>query len=163
MGLSDRLLQDLRYTLRTLRRDRIFTLVAVFILGLGIGANVAVFSVVNTILLRPLPFPHPEQLTWIAPPETPCGFSCETYSADAYEEFRAQNRSFQDVAGYFAFSTGDNYRLTGRGEPLPATGISVTGNFFQVLGIQPSLGRLFAVEETRRNSRPVVLLAHAFW
>ena len=159
----DSLLQDLRYTLRTLRRDRVFSLVAVLILGLGIGANVAVFSVVNTILLRPLPFPNPEQLAWIAPPETKCGFSCETYSADAYEEFRAENHSFQDVAGYFAFSTSDNYRLTGRGEPWPATGISVTGNFFQVLGVQPLMGRLFTVEETQKNSRPVVLLTSFFW
>src|SRR5438270_1449919 len=125
--------QDLRYTLRTLRRDRGFTAIAMLILGLGIGANIAVFSVVNTILLRPLPFANPEQLVWIAPPETKCGFSCETYSADAYEELRAQNHSLQDVTGYFAFSTSDNYRLTGRGEPLPATGIIVAGNFFQLL------------------------------
>src|SRR6184192_3728911 len=159
----DVLIQDLRFTFRTLRRDSGFTIVAVLILALGIGANIAVFSVVNTILLRPLPFPNPEQLAWIAPPETKCGFSCETYSADAYEEFRAQNHSFQDVTGFFAFSTSDNYRLTGRGEPLPATGITIAGNFFQVLGIQPSLGRLFTVEETRKNSRPVVLLTSAFW
>ena len=155
--------QDLRYTLRTLRRDRGFTAIAVLILGLGIGANIAVFSVVNTILLRPLPFPNPEQLVWIAPPETKCGFSCETYSADAYEELRAQNHSLQDVTGYFAFSTSDNYRLTGRGEPSPATGIIVAGNFFQLLGVQPTLGRLFSLDETRKNARAVVLLANAFW
>ncbi|MGH9352103.1 MAG: ABC transporter permease, partial [Terriglobia bacterium] len=92
-----------------------------------------------------------------------CGFSCETYSADAFEEFRAQNRSLQDVTGYFAFSTEDNYRLTGRGEPVPATGINVAGNFFQVLGVQPSLGRLFTADETRKGSHPVVLLANAYW
>ena len=83
LSAFDSFLQDLRYTVRTLRRDRVFTSVAVLILALGIGANIAVFSVVNTILLRPLPFPNPEQLAWIAPPETKCGFSCETYSADA--------------------------------------------------------------------------------
>jgi len=162
-GMFDSLLQDLRYTVRTLRRDRVFTSVAVLILALGIGANIAVFSVVNTILLRPLPFPKAEQLAWIAPPPSQCGFSCETYSADAYEEFRAQNQSFQDVTGYFAFSTADNYRLTGRGEPTPATGITVAGSFFQVLDVQPSLGRLFTAEETRQHARPVVLLANAFW
>jgi hypothetical protein len=160
----DSVVQDLRYTVRSLKRDRGFTAVAVLILGLGIGANVAVFSVVNTILLRPLPLAKPQQLVWIAPQiGAKCGFSCETYSADAFEEFRAQNRSFQDVTGYFAFSTEDNYRLTGRGEPVPATGIDVAGNFFQVLGVQPSLGRLFTADDTRKGSHPVVLLANAYW
>ena len=160
----DSIVQDLRYTFRTLRRNRGFTVIAVLILGLGIGANTAVFSVVNTILLRPLPLANPQQLVWIAPQiGAKCGFSCETYSADAFEEFRAQNRSLQDVTGYFAFSTEDNYRLTGRGEPVPATGINVAGNFFQVLGVQPSLGRLFTANETRKGSHPVVLLANAYW
>ena len=163
MAISDSFRQDLRYTLRILLRDRVFTTVAVLILALGIGANVAVFSVVNTILLRPLPFPNPEKLVWIAPPPTKCGFSCETYSADAYEELRAQNHSLEDVAGYFAFSSADNYRLTGRGEPVPATGIIVTGNFFRVLGVQASVGRLFVEDETRKNAHPSVLLANAFW
>ncbi|HEV2500559.1 MAG TPA: ABC transporter permease [Terriglobia bacterium] len=158
------LFQDLRYTFRTLNRDRGFTVVAVLILALGIGANVAVFSVVNTILLRPLPFENAQQLVWIAPQiGAKCGFSCETYSADAYQEFRAQNRSFQDVTGYFAFSSEDNYRLTGRGEPVPATGIYVTRNFFQVLGVSPSLGRLFLPEDARKGSHPVALLANAYW
>jgi predicted permease len=156
-------LKDLRYALRTLKRDRGFALIAVLILALGIGANVAVFSVVNTILLRPLPFANPQQLVWIAPPPTKCGFSCETYSADAFQEFRAENHSFQDVAGYFAFSTEDNYRLTGHGEPVPATGIYVTRNFFQVLGIQPLLGRLFMPDDARKGSHPVALLANAYW
>jgi len=163
VGISDTFQQDLRYTIRTLRRDRVFTAVAVLILALGIGANIAVFSVVNTILLRPLPFPNPDKLVWIAPPPSKCGFSCETYSADAYEELREQNHSLQDVAGYFAFSSSDNYRLTGRGEPIPATGMIVTGNFFQTLGVHPALGRVFSEDETRKNAHPVVLLAPAFW
>jgi predicted permease len=159
----DSILQDLRYTFRTLRRDRGFALIAVLILGVGIGANTAVFSVVNTILLRPLPLAKPQQLVWVAPPPTKCGFSCETYSADAFQEFRAQNHSFQDVAGYFAFSTEDNYRLTGRREPVPATGIYVTRTFFRVLGVKPSLGRLFTPDEAEKGSHPVALLANVYW
>jgi len=159
----DIFLQDLRYTLRTLRRDRAFTIVAVLILALGIGANIVVFSVVNTILLRPLPFPNAHELMWIAPPPEKCGMSCATYSADAYDEYRAQNRSFQDVTGYFAFSTADNLRLTGRGEPVPATGIEVIGNFFQVLGVHPAMGRLFTADETLHGARPVVLMTDHWW
>jgi predicted permease len=159
----DSIQQDLRHTFRSLKRDRGFAIVAVLILGIGIGANTAVFSVVNTILLRPLPFQDPQQLVWIAPPPSKCGFSCETYSADAFEDFLALNHSFQDVAGYFAFSTEDNFRLSGRGEPVPATGIYVTRNFFQVLGVEPSLGRLFAPEDARKGSPPVALLANAYW
>ncbi|MGE5326491.1 MAG: ABC transporter permease [Deltaproteobacteria bacterium] len=161
--MLDKLKQDLGYALRTLGRDRGFAIVAVLILGVGIGANTAVFSVVDTLLLRPLPFANPQRLVWIAPPPTKCGFSCETYSADAFEDFNALNHSFQDVVGYFAFSTEDNFRLMGRGEPVPATGIYVTQTFFQVLGVEPSLGRLFAPEDARKGSPPVALLSNAYW
>jgi predicted permease len=156
-------LQDARYTLRTLSRDPSFTAISILILALAIGANIAVFSVVNTLLLRPLPFPDSQELVWIAPPPTNCGLSCATYSADAYEEFRDQSRVYQDVTGYMAFTTPDNLRLTGRGEPQPATGFEVVGNFFQVLGVRPALGRLFSAEETRPGGRPVILLANAYW
>jgi predicted permease len=159
----DIFLQNLKYTLRTLSRDRGFTLVAVLILALAIGANIGVFNVVNTLLLRPLPFPESHQLMWIAPPPTSCGLSCATYSADAYEEFRAQSRAYQDVTGYMAFATADNLRLTGRGEPEPATGIEVIGNFFQVLGVQPAMGRLFTPDEARGGPHPIALLANAYW
>ena len=156
-------LQDVRYTFRTLARDPGFAAISILILALAIGANVAVFSVVNTLLLRPLPFPESRQLVWIAPPPTDCGLSCATYSSDAYEEFRAQSRAYQDVTGYFAFSTADNVRLTGRGAPEPATSIDVIGNFFQVLGVQPAMGRLFTTEEARGGPHPVALLANAYW
>jgi hypothetical protein len=125
---------DLRYAFRTMRRDPVFTCVAVLILTLGIGANIAVFSVVNTIMLRPLPFHDPQQLAWITGLPGRGGLSSQTYSSDAYKSFLAQQHSFDDVAGYFAFSTSDNTRLMGRGEPLPISSILVTGNFFQTLG-----------------------------
>src|SRR5215831_10782688 len=164
------LLHDARYTFRTLARDPGFAAVSLLILALAIGANVAVFSVVNTLLLRPLPFSHAEELVWIAPPPSECGWSCATYSADAYEEFRAQSRVYQDVTGYEAFTTPENFRLTGRGEPVPATAIEVIGNFFQVLGVQPVVGRLFTPEEARSgalvgesSAQPAALLANAYW
>src|SRR5450755_1621200 len=156
-------IQDARYTFRTLRRDPGFTAISILILALAIGANIAVFSVVNTLLLRPLPFPDSRQLVWIAPPPTGCGLSCATYSADAYEEFRERSRAYQDVTGYMAFTSADNLRLTGRGEPQPATGFEVIGNFFQVLGVQPAMGRLFTAEESRPGPHPIALLANAYW
>jgi predicted permease len=154
---------DLRYTFRTMQRDPAFTLVAVLILTLGIGANIAVFSVVNTLLLRPLPFRDPQQLVWITGIPGRGGLSSQTYSTDAYKALLSQQRSFQDMTGYFAFSTSDNTRLMGRGEPLPLSGVLVNGNFFQTLGVQPILGRLFRSEECQKNAPPVTLLSYAFW
>ncbi|HEY1904204.1 MAG TPA: ABC transporter permease [Terracidiphilus sp.] len=159
----DILLQDLRYSIRTLSRDRGFTIVAVLILALGIGANVAVFSVVNNLLLRPLPFPDAERLVWIAPPPTKCGLSCATYSTDAYDEFRMYSRSYQDVTGYFAFSTPGNLSLKLGGAPIPATSIDVIANFFQVLGVQPAMGRLFRPEDANNGAAPVIVLSDAWW
>jgi predicted permease len=159
----DVLMQDVRFTLRTLGRDRGFTLIAVIILGLGIGANITVFSVVNTILLRPLPFPNSQQLVRILTKNPTGGESSMTYSADATQEFQRLNRSFASVSGYYAFSGPDNLKLGGGAQPTPVTGLNVAGNFFETLGVEPSLGRLFTAEECLHNSRPVVLLSHAFW
>ncbi|MGO8813043.1 MAG: ADOP family duplicated permease [Terriglobia bacterium] len=159
----DILLQDFRFTLRTLRKDRSFSLIAVLILGLGIGANIAVFSVVNTMLLRPLPFPHPEQLVRILTKNPTGGESGMTYSADATEEYQRRNHSLQEVSGYFAFSGPDNLKLIGKDQPRPVTGLLVGENFFHTLGVEPVLGRQFRPEECVHNGRPVALLSHAFW
>jgi predicted permease len=82
---------------------------------------------------------------------------------DAYDGFLARNRSFQDVTGYTPFSAPENYRLGGQGSPLPITAVSVLGNFFQVLGVKPAIGRAFVPDETRRGGRAVVLLSYPFW
>jgi putative ABC transport system permease protein len=159
----EKLKQDLRYTFRVLRRERGLTFVAVLILALGIGANVAVFSVVNTILLRPLPFRDPLQLVRIVQKNPKAGESSKTYSADATQDFRQQNHSFQSVSGYFAFTGPDNLKLVGKGQPLPVTGILVAESFFQTLGVTPSLGRLFRPEEFVEHAQPVALLSYPFW
>ena len=103
----DILRQDLRFTFRMLRRDSGFAAIAVLILALGIGANIAVFSVVNTILLRPLPFRDPQQLLRIVEKDPKAGESSKTYTADATEDFQQQNHSFGSVSGYFAFTGPD--------------------------------------------------------
>ena len=157
------LMQDLRFALRTLMRDRSFTIVAVLILSLGIGANIAVFSVVNTMLLRPLPFSDPQRLVRIVEKEAGTNESGRTYTADATQDFQEQNRSFQSVSGYFAFTGPDNFKLVGSGQPVPVTGILVAEGFFQTLDVQPSLGRLFRHEEFVQHSQPAVLLSYWFW
>ena len=155
--------QDLRFTLRTLGKDRGFTIIALLILGLGIGANVAVFSVVNTILLRPLPFLDPQQLVWITGNRGVGGLSGMTYSVDAFEDYKVQNKTLRDVTAYMPFYGQGDYKLTGHGEPQPVNGVMVAGNFFQLLGIQPKLGRLFTQDELIKGGRPAVLLSEPFW
>ncbi len=159
----DVLTQDLRFTFRTLRRERGFAIVAVLILALGIGANVAVFSVVNTILLSPLPFPAAQQLVRIVEKNPKSGESSKTYTADATQDFQQQNRSFQSVSGYFAFTGPDNFKLMGGDQPAPVTGILVAEGFFQTLGVNPSTGRLFRSEEFVQHAQPVALLSYPFW
>jgi len=159
----DVLTQDLRFTFRTLRRERGFAIVAVLILALGIGANVAVFSVVNTILLSPLPFPSAQQLVRIVEKNAKAGESSKTYTADATQDFQQQNRSFQSISGYFAFTGPDNFKLMGGDQPAPVTGILVAEGFFQTLGVNPSAGRLFRSEEFVQHAQPVALLSYPFW
>ena len=162
--------QDLRYALRTLRKDRGFAIVTVLILALGVAANTAVFSVVNAVLLRPLPFPNSERLTWFTAGRgyTPAlreavGLSAVTYTVAAYEEFQRHSHSFQQTTGYNPFLGNSEYTLTGRGEPQSVAGVMVAGNFFQTLGVAPALGRLFSPEECQKGGRPAVLLSNAYW
>ena len=157
------LVRDLRYAFRTLSRDSGFALIAVLILALGIGANIAVFSVVNTILLRPLPFPEAQRLVRIVEKNATSGESSKTYTADATQDLQQQNHSFESVSGYFAFTPPDNFKLVGSGQPVPVTGLFVAEGFFQTLGVEPSLGRLFSSDEFVQHAQPAVLLSNPFW
>ena len=156
-------LQDLRYTLRGLRRDPGFTIVCVLILALGIGANIAVFSVVNTILLRPLPFPDAQQLVRIVPKEVQNNESGKTYTADFTEDYERENRAFQSVSGYFNFTSPNNFKLSGNGQPTPATGMLVAEGFFETLGVHPAAGRMFRHDEFQKHAPVVALLSYPFW
>ena len=159
---ADAFRQDLRYALRTLRRDPAFAAFVVLIAGLGIGASSTVFSVVNTLLLRPLPFHEPDRLVWIANQDT-SGMSGQTTQVGHMLDLRERSQSLSALAGYFAFyGVGDNL-LSGSGEPERLSGVPVSDNFFQVLGVQPLHGRLFTTEEARWNGPRAVLLAHGFW
>jgi len=161
MGL-DTVLRDLRHTLRTLRRDAGFTTFVILIAGLGIGASSTVFSVVNTLLLRPLPFSDPSQLVWIANRET-AGLSGQTTQVGHMLDLRERTRSLSALAGYFAFyGVGDNL-LSGQGEPERLSGVPVSDNFFDVLGVTPQLGRVFNEAEGKWNGPKAVMLSDGLW
>jgi putative ABC transport system permease protein len=157
------LLQDLRYTFRALRRDRAFAFIAILILGLGIGANIAVFSVVNTLLLRPLPFPHSEQLVWFTGNHGQGGLSGVTYNVGSYEEFARHAQSFQEVTCYQAFWGSTEYNMTGHGDPQHVQAVMVANNFFHLLGVNPLLGRTFLPAEHQKGAALVALLTYPFW
>jgi predicted permease len=155
-------LQDVRYSIRTLRRDAGFAVFTILIVGLGVGASSAVFSVLNALLVRPLPFHEPERLAWIANGGER-GLSAQTVQVGHLLDLRAQNQSFSDIAAYFAFYGVGDSKLTGSGEPERLTRVPVSENFFPLLGVQPKLGRLFTPEECRWNGPRAVLLSHGFW
>ncbi|HXJ94335.1 MAG TPA: ABC transporter permease [Terriglobia bacterium] len=154
----ERLLQDVRYGLRQLRRNPGFTLVAVLTLALGIGANTAIFSVVNAVVLRPLPYPQGDRLLWIS--EILPALKAEAAGAADYLDWRDQNRTLAAIA---AFDDSASYNLTGRGTPSRVHAAAVTANFFATLGVNPALGRAFTADEDKPNSRGAVILMHSFW
>ena len=158
----DSFLQDLRQAFRLLRRDVGFTAFAILIVGLGVGASSTVFSVVNAVLVRPLPFRDPQRLVWIINHDI-SGLSSQTTQVDYLLDLRTHAQSYSDVAGYFAFyGVGDNL-LTGTGEPERLSGVQVSGNFFPLLGVEPQIGRLFTAQECQWNGPKAVLLSHGFW
>ena len=150
--------QDLRYGLRMLMRSPGFTIVAVLALALGIGANSAIFSVVNTLLLRPLPYKSPDALMMVWEDATQQGFPFNTPSPANFLDWREQNTVFEGMAAMAQKS----FNLTGAGEPERFDGRRVSANLFSLLGVAPQLGRSFVPEEDKPGSR-VVILSHGMW
>jgi len=157
------IVQDVRFTLRTLGRERTFTAVAVLILALGIGANIVVFSVVNTILLRPLPFHDAQQLAWITGNFGEGGLSDTAYRVDWWEAYKRNNQSMQNVTGFVPYLASGETKLMNYGDPKPVAGVWVLDDFLQTLGVQPALGRLFTHNEGVKGGPPAVLLTYPFW
>jgi predicted permease len=145
----DELLQDLRYGARMLRKNPGFTLVGILTLALGIGANTAIFSLVNAILLRPLPYDHPEQLVQVT----------GTYPKGGFAAMRSQIHSM-DVAGYVE---GHQLNLTGRGAPLRLTATLTSADLFSVLGTSAEMGRTFRPGEDLAAQNSYVILSHGLW
>jgi predicted permease len=160
--LFGHLFQDLRYALRSLRRDAGFAVFVILIAGLGISASATVFSVVHALVLRPLPFADPSRLVWITNFNS-SGLSGQTTQVDHMLDLRRQMQSLSALGGYFAFYGVGDHLLGGAGEPERASGVPVSDNFFNVLGVQPLLGRVFTAEETRWNGPKAVMLTHALW
>lgn len=156
------MLSDLRYALRQLLKSPAFAVTAVATLALGIGACTAMFSIVNTVLLKPLPFRDPARLVWIENKGT-AGLSERTSRADNLLDWRAQSHSFESLGGYFAFFDYGRLTLTGVGEPERLRGVGITDNLLEVLGITPLLGRNFTAEECTGKGPHAVILSYTFW
>src|SRR5262249_11349103 len=157
-------LQDLRFGARMLMKQPGFTLFAALTLALGIGANTAIFSIVNAVLLHPLPFAEPERLMWFG---GWVGADREQGVTPAdFLDYREQSRSFTQIAA--SVFDGTLMNLSGAGEPEPVMGVYVTGNYMDVFGVKPALGRTFAAEEGLEGNNMeggdrVVVLSHRLW
>jgi putative ABC transport system permease protein len=152
-------LQDLRYAARMLAKNPGFTAVAVIALALGIGANTAIFSVVNTVLLRPLPYKDPEQLVMVWEDATKHGYPRDTPTAANYIDWRDQNSVFSGMAAIDEI----NLNLTNAGDPERLKGRRVSANLFALLGVEPQLGRVFNAAEDQPGAQHVAVLSHRLW
>ena len=153
------LLQDVRYGIRMLAKSPGFAVVAVLTLALGIGANTAIFSVVQNVLLRPLPYDHSENLVQVS--NTYPGWGQLPMSPGDFADFRWQAREFSELAAYVQVAQGFN--MTGEGGPERLQAAFATSNFFPMLGIRPIAGRTFAPEEDKPASAPAVMISHRLW
>jgi predicted permease len=154
------LLQDVRYGIRTLLKSPGFTVVAVLTLALGIGANTAIFSVVQSVLLRPLPYPQPDLLVEISNNYLPA-FAHLGLSPGDYADWRRQVTTVSEMGAYSSIPQGFN--LLGDGDPERVQGSYASASFFPMLGIKPMAGRSFVPEEDKAGSAPVVMLSHRLW
>ncbi|HEY7213885.1 MAG TPA: ABC transporter permease, partial [Thermoanaerobaculia bacterium] len=152
------LLQDLRYGLRTLAKTPAFAAAAVLTLGLGIGANTAIFSVINGVLLNPLAGRDPDRLVmlWESAKDMPQ----IAVSYPDYADWRQRTHSFEDIAVFKGF---DQFNLTGQGDPERVHGGLASGNLFTVIGVEPALGRLISPGDDRLEAEPVAVLGDGFW
>ena len=151
--------QDLRYGMRMLRRNPGFAAVAILTLAIGIGANVMIFSIVNAVLLKPLPFPDSGRLVTLWETDANRGVVRGTASAPELLDWRNMNHSFQDLSGWRALY----FTITGSGEPEQVWGSQVSGNFFRMLRVSPILGRDFSAEDEQPGHENVVILSYALW
>ena len=150
--------QDLRYAFRILVKSPGFTLIAVLTLALGIGANTAIFTVVNGVLLQPLPYPQPQQLVQLHETLTLSGKGYGSVSGPDFNDWRTQNHSFSGLAAWFE----DGLNLTGSGEPQRLRNMDVSADFFGMLNARPALGRLFNSSDFNAGSR-VAVLSNGLW
>ncbi|MCA1577498.1 MAG: ABC transporter permease [Acidobacteria bacterium] len=153
------LIKDIRYGVRGLWKRPGFTAVAVLTLALGIGANTAIFSVVNAVLLKPLQFRDPDRLVMIWEDATFAGFPRNTPAPANYVDWKTQTQSFEDMAA----SAESTFNLTGDGDPERVTAYKVTANFFPLFGVPPALGRGFTADDDRPGAQKVAVLSHALW
>ncbi|MGH9871755.1 MAG: ABC transporter permease [Pyrinomonadaceae bacterium] len=153
-----RLLQDLRYAVRTMIKKPGFTLIAVFTLALGIGGSTAIFTVVNAALLRGLPYRSPDRLYHLFESTPQKEFAQREFSYPDFQDYQ-QNQVLDGLAAY----TGGGGILSGRGEPERVFAPAVTANFFSVLGVQPAIGRTFQPGEDKPGTPRVVVLTYGFW
>lgn len=157
---TEELRQDLRVGLRMLRRSPAFAIVAVLTLALGIGANTAIFSVVRSVLLRPLPYTNPGQLVQVWTDHRALGRpEPEWLSPPDFVDFRDGNHTFQAMASFVGWGPD----ITSSGDPESLTGLSVSGNFFSMLGATPAVGRLLTPADDDAAVAPVVVLSHSLW
>src|SRR5690349_17527192 len=152
-------LHDVRYAARLQRKNPGFTIVAVIALALGIGANTAIFSVVNTVLLRPLPYKDPERLVLVWEDATKQGYPRDTPAAANFVDWRDQNHVFEGMAAI----SDESFNLTGAGEPERLQGHTVSASLFPLLGVEPHIGRVFNTAEDQPGAQHVVLLSYALW
>ncbi|HEU4768344.1 MAG TPA: ABC transporter permease, partial [Pyrinomonadaceae bacterium] len=155
--MIENLRQDFRYGFRMLTKSPVFAAVSVITLALGIGASTAIFSVVYGVLLRPLPYPNPDQIVRVW--ETNGRGRKLQFADPNLEDMRAQVRSFQGMAG---MRSGEATVLVGNA-PDRVRVAQVSADFFSVMGVQPIFGRLFVVDEQRVGASPAALVSHSFW